>query len=135
MATIKGATVKWGIGTSGLAFDNNQTCLAVFNPQRVRVQRTAKTKQIAGADGETKTVIYYDNVYKISFEAIPLGDQTNSISNTIKLPAIGSKVTITDATDADLAGDWIVEDATKEESNDGETRITLELTKYPNISL
>ena len=124
--TIKGATVKWGVGVSGLT----GTTIATFNPQRASIRKEQKKKEISDGAGKTTTAVFYDAITRLTIEVIPTGGGTNN-----DIPAIGTKVTVVDTSDTQLAGDYTVESASKEESSEGELRITLELVAYEGITL
>ena len=122
MATQIGGTVKWGVGVSAI------TGIATFNPQRASFRIEQKRKESTDGSGITKTVVFYDAIKRLTLEVIPLSGATD-------IPSIGAVVTVTDATDSQINGKYLVEASSKEESSEGETRITLELVSYEGITL
>lgn len=122
---IVGGTVRWGVGVSGLT----GTTIATFNPQRATIRKEQKRKESTDGSGITKTVVFYDTVTRLTLEVIPTG------TSSYDIPTPGTVVTVADSTDSQIAGKYLVESASKEESSEGETRITLELVQYGGITL
>lgn len=128
MANIyKGVGVHWGVTSSGAT---------AFGTMKLQTRdHTLKSDMdtIRDADGVTVAKIYYDPTQEASFEYIPTGASGGAVTPT--LPTIGDVVTVTDSTYTQIAAtNWLVDDVSTRSSNTGVMRVTIRMTRYPQIT-
>ncbi len=112
MATVTGATVKWG---------TSQTT-TYGEIQSLSIEDGAQTKEVKGADGETIAIVKWDNHKAINLTAVILSDSTR--------PAIHDVVTIEDGETTIKAR---VTSVSESQSSESEATITIAARTYSEI--
>lgn len=128
-----GVAMDFGAGDATITAITNK--IGTFKVQSWDYSNKAKKEPVAGADGNTVSVTYYDPTAEASFEYIPSGTGlANAIAQVI-LPPIGTICTVTSTNYTAIAGtNWIVEDAAIKATNTKNKVISLKLCQYPNIT-
>jgi hypothetical protein len=125
MATYRGIGVNFGISSSlanitGAFQSRNHTFRAEMDT-------------IKNGGGDTMAKVYYDQSEEASFTYVATGTSGGAV--TVTKPTIGALMTIEDTTyPAIAATNWLVDEVSTDGSNTAAVRVTLKLTKYPNIT-
>jgi hypothetical protein len=130
MATFNGCAVKFAIGLSAI------TGIGTFEASKLGVKRNAKKKEVIARSGEVKGVYYYGKSKGLSLSFTPIGTSSAEAITNAKLPDIvGTKVVLTDSTDQDVDGSWLIDSMSKDSGNESETTWSMELTQYPDANV
>ena len=140
MAIQRGTlAVAWSLATTAASAVAGQ--LGTGTVQSVDFAEEADEKEIKGADGDVKAVIFSNARETCTLEIIPSGATLAAAKTANVIPAVGQTITITDADDAEVASTtalWICTGASKRKSIDGESVITVNCRRYavnlPEIS-
>lgn len=123
----KGVGCHWGVSSSTVS-----TVTGKF--QSRDHSKKSETDAIKDGDGVTVGKVYFDPTEEASFEYIPTSVTVNG-DLTPTLPAIGDLLTVTDTKYTAIAAtNWLVEDVSTKSSNSAAMRVSLKLTKYPQIT-
>ena len=127
MAAGHGIGLVWGISTTGFAY----TAAADVHITGQDWGREGSMTEVKGQDGNTKQVYFSDAKQTLSVKCWPSGTS----ADTTATPNIGELVTITDSGDADIAGAWACESASKTKSNEGHTEFTIGLRRWNDFTV
>ena len=142
MAQLKGKGVVFGITSSGFKF----TALGVAFDRDLSLEPTGQTLRheaeiikFKDKSGEDVGAVVFNKSKRLTLNCYPVdsvtaidtgdgttGTQTAAQSNN--LPDPGEKCVITDGTDAEIAGNWMVESCEKAKSNGEITTFTIEFS-------
>mgnify|MGYP004140019625 CR=1 FL=1 len=86
--------------------------------------------ELKDRNGEIKSVYYYNGRSTLSLKCYPSGASASATA----LPTIGELVTVTSATDSDIAGDWICDSVSKARQTDGIVEFTIGLIAYDGVT-
>lgn len=123
-----GVGVKWGNSTTGLT----NSGITAFQAGKSTMKRAAKKKETPDGAGDTAGVVYYDFRKEITITVTPTGATIAAARANNVTPLPGTLVTFVDANDAEIAGNWLVDDASKETDPENGAQITMSLTQYAN---
>jgi len=123
------AGVGISFGTSGTTIN---TISGYF--QSIDHEYKSDMDEVRDGGGNIQEVTFYNQVEEAQFEYVTTASSGGA--NSPSLPAIGAKLTVADTTtDTNIAGtSWYVTNVNKKRSNTQALRVTLKLTKWPNIS-
>ena len=109
MAVIqKGIAVAWGISSSAYAYTGSATALNVKSIEQT-LTKDAQVFESKDSNGETNGLVFFDPTSEVSLRVYPSNTAlSTAVTAGAVLPAVGDKFTITDASDASLAGDYVV---------------------------
>lgn len=107
--TVKGMGVAWGITTSGYTYTGSATTLAVKTTEQ-SLTKDAEMVEIKDANGEAAGLVFFNPTSEVTLRVYPFHASSLSSAATAAaaLPAVGDKFVITDASDASLAGNYVV---------------------------
>lgn len=124
--TYRGVGVCWGVGTTAVS-----TVTGALQTRDHTLR--ADMDETRNGEGVVVQKTYYNPTEEASFEFVASG--TNGGTVTPTLPAIGSLLTVTDTVYTPISGSaWLVDEVSTAGSNTSAVRITLRMTKYPNIT-
>ena len=86
--------------------------------------------ELKDGNGEIKSVYFYNGRSTLSLKCYPSGSSASATS----LPAIGELVTVTSATDSQIAGDWICDSVPKSRKQDGIVEFDIGLISYAGVT-
>jgi hypothetical protein len=105
--TVKGMGVAWGITTSG--YTNAGSAFNVKTTEQ-SLTKDAEMVEVKDANGEAAGLVFFNPSSELTLRVYPFHASTLSGAATAAaaLPAVGDKFVITDASDASIAGDYVV---------------------------
>jgi hypothetical protein len=122
-----GVGIHWGVGSSGI------TSFGTFKLQTTDHTKKSKVEEITDGDGNTVGKVYYDLMEEGTFEYIPTGVSSGSITPT--LPNVGDKFTVTDTVYTQLAAtNWLVDEVNIKRSNTSAMKVSVKCSKYAAIT-
>ena len=129
--TVKGMGVAWGITTSGYAYTGAATALNVKS-QEQNLTKDAELVEVKDANGETAALVFFNPTSEVTLRVYPFhATSLNSAATAAAaLPAVGDKFTITDASDASMAGDYVVMRVGKTRSSGAQVEFDLTVKKW-----
>ena len=144
--TLKGLGVVWGVGTVGAT-----ASAAIIDSDKAKVQsaqfgKSAGESLLKDEKGETVGAAIFNKRHEFTITCIPVDPDTATgiadakVNLQALLPAIGTKVTITDSestiVDGTHSGEYIVTAVSNGRTNNGFATITMSLRQYvaTNIS-
>jgi hypothetical protein len=127
MANIyKGVGVNFGI--------NSSITSATGSFQTSDHGYRSEVELVKNGTGNTVAKIYFDQSEEATYTYIATG-ATGSGSVSIAVPTIGQMVTIADSTYSAIDGtSWLVDNVDVARVNNSSAKVTLKLSKYPNIT-
>lgn len=132
MSTQKGTFgVVWALVTGVSA-----TGLGTCQVQSADFGVESDLKEIKGADGDTKCIIFSDSKESLTIEVVPSGATIAAAKTASILPVPGADVAITDADDSEVVGSagasnrWHFISGSKRKTIEGEVRLTMTLRRY-----
>lgn len=128
MANIyRGVGVHWGVGTT--------TAIVAFGTFKLQTRDYSKKSEmetLKDSTGVTVAKIYYDPTEEATFEYIPSAASGGVAAPT--LPAIGDLITVVDTVSGVAGTTWLCDDVSTKSSNTSCMRVTVRMTKYPEIA-
>jgi hypothetical protein len=115
MAEIQGVNVVWGVPSAYRAGTG-------FTTTGSKLKNDGELKILRDADGVTKTIVNNDPTQKLSLEVYPSGATPGT------LPEKGDIVVVNSV-------NWMFMDGELINSNESEQKITMELQKWPGVTL
>ena len=112
MATVKGDTLTFGIGSDVLG----------ALTQKVSITKKCERKEAKDKQGETKAVAFYRNTTDVSLEIV--GEGTAKLLDALSLPTGAPNI----------SGGLYVEELTTDRSNEDFVKQSLKATAYEGIS-
>jgi hypothetical protein len=135
-ATIAGAAVFWGIGSSFVASGTGISGTGVtLNPQSVDFATESESVEIPNYQGETVAKVYHNARETMTIVVIPSADTIAHVKSGAILPAPGAVVTIVDTDDTEVAGAvannnaWRFVRGSKKRSNKNAVELTFEIER------
>lgn len=126
MATITGLGVVWGISSTENSFGSGT---AKINGQTFR--RAAKEDAFMDRNGETVGLSFFDRTKELELTVYPSGTTLAlAVACNILMPQPGDAFTVVDSADSQVAGIYIVKEASKDKRSDSKVTWTLKLTVY-----
>ena len=129
MATTKGVSIIWGVSTTDMT-GHSAAVSTGYTFTGEDVAKEADEVLIKNRLGETTTAYYYNGRKTLSLKCYPSGTSASAVSQ----PAAGETVTVTAATDADIAGTWICQSSTKSRKQDGIVEFDMSLINFDSIT-
>jgi|LakMenEpi03Aug12_release.lakeMendotaPanAssembly.Ray.scaffolds.fasta_scaffold12696_10 hypothetical protein len=129
--TQKGMGVAWGITTSGYTYTGAATTLNVKSLEQ-SLTRDAEMVEVKDANGEAAGLVFFNPTSELTLRVYPFNATTLSGAATAAaaLPAVGDKFVITDASDASIAGDYVVMRVGKTRSSGAQVEFDLTVKKW-----
>lgn len=131
-ATLKGLAVVWGAQgitfTAGIVSATNGA-----QTQSLRVVRDSGKAYIKNDQGETVGRVDFDGKKTLSISVVPSHASSLSSAQTSMdayLIAPGTKITVVDAQGAVVDGDYLLNSATGNRTNEGTAVVDLEMEKF-----
>ena len=125
MAVFHGVSVNWGVETN---------IEGVTGLMQTRDHTLASNAELVVDGGETPVSKVYWGIYEEATFVYVATDFTYRSGNAkYMLPDIGSTVYVSDAINNQLDGNWMVDNVATHTSNTTATRVTLKLSRYPQI--
>jgi len=125
MATIKGVGVVWGI-SGGLYAQATGAPLTQSQDWKIESEQ----KEFKDSVGNTKGLSFFNENYELTMDVVPSGSTLTLAKAENILPTTGSKVTITDADDSEIAGDYLFISGNKKKAIDQEVILTFVLKRW-----
>ena len=130
MSSSVGAAIVWGVSSSNMTgFTAVVSGGYTFTGEDVGFE--ADKVEIKDRSGEIKTVYTYNGRTTLSLKCYPSGSSASATS----LPTPGEPVTVTSATDSQIAGNWLCESSSKARTNEGVVEFDISLVQYDGITL
>ena len=129
MATTQGTAIVWG----GSVSEMDGFTAAVASGYTFTGEDWAEEKdkvELKDKSGVIKTIYYYNTRKTLSLKCYPSGSNASATST----PLIGEKVTVTAATDSDIAGDWICDSVSKARTSEGVVEFSVGLVSYEGVT-
>lgn len=131
MATQKGIGVVWGIGTANLTAGQG-----LLRPTQQSLGKDVELIEHRDTVGEVKGLTTFNSTTTLEMDVYPadnasIADAEDAAEN---FPAPGTPVTLTDTTDSEINGEWLVITSTKRKTNNDKTIGTLSLKRWAGIS-
>ena len=93
----------------------------------------SETEMIKNGGGDTVAKVYFDFSEEATFTYVATGASGGAV--TVTTGSIGALMTVTDSTYPAIAGtSWLVDDVSTAGSNTGAVKVTMKLSRYPNIT-
>tara|TARA_R100001129_G_scaffold184157_2_gene168364 strand:- start:1123 stop:1554 length:432 start_codon:yes stop_codon:yes gene_type:complete len=129
MATQKGKGVVFGVTSTGFAFGATASGASALGiePNSQTIRQEAEITRFKDADGDDVGAVVYNQTKRLTLNAYPSGTTLAAANTANNLPTPGQACVITDGTDTEAAGNWMVESCEKAKSNTEITTFTLEL--------
>jgi hypothetical protein len=128
-ATVKGLGVVWGLATASTA-----TFGAGALVQSANFGVEADVAEIRNSVGDVAALVFHNQRQTLSVEVIPSAATIANAQAASILPEPGTLVTITDASDTEVAGThtgkFVCMSATKAKTNTGVNVLTFNLTQW-----
>ena len=132
MAFGQGLGIVWGLSTTGFNFTGAGTVHLTGQDWG----REGDLTEVKGQDGRIKTAYFTNKRHTLSVKCFPSGGtMAGNTADPTATPDIGEKVTIVDADDADLDGDWCCESVSKTKSSEGHCEFTVGLRQWDAITI
>ena len=125
MPLIKGAGLVWGI-SGGLTAQASGAPLT----QSQNWSINSDSKEFKDGNGETKAVVFFNENYEMTMDVIPSGTTITLSKAENIFPVVGTKITIVDSDDAEIAGDYLFMSGDKKKSTDAEVMMTFKLKRW-----
>ena len=119
-----GIGIVWGIATSAVSSGS-----VIVTGEDYK--READKVEIKNSLGDIAAVYYHNRRTSLSVKCFPSGE--NAVD--VVLPAIGDTITLTAASDAEIAGLWVVDSCGRARKSDGIMEFDMGLMRYSEISL
>jgi hypothetical protein len=120
-----GIGINWGV---------NSTIIGVNGLFQTREHSsTAKSKEIVDGGETTVSKAYWDFKQTATFTYVAAQYGGPFGNSNVDVPTIGNFVTVFDPSYAYINGDWLVDAASVASSNTSAARVTLTLSRYPNL--
>lgn len=132
MAVVqKGMGVAWGVTTSGYTYTGSATALAVKTTEQ-SLTKDAELVEVKDGNGETAGLVFFNPTSEVTLRVYPFHASSLSSAATAgaTLPAVGDKFVITDASDASMAGDYVVMRVGKTRSQGAQVEFDLTVKKW-----
>ena len=130
MAVNKGVAISFGVSASEIAGFTGAVS-GGYKFTAADLSKTANKLDIADGDGEITSQYIYGGSESLSLKAYFAGSSLDVTST----PAVGEVCTITAANNADIAGNWLVDQIAVSESNESHTTFDLTLSRVDGITL
>jgi len=126
---LKGTGVVWGVNAT-------LTGTGIFTGTVLSLtwDHNVKENEIPNADGETQALVLYDQKKEATIEVTPTGASVSAANTNNVVPEIGADITIVDANDAEIAGQYIYIGGGKQYRVDDVVKINMKLRKYRDQS-
>jgi hypothetical protein len=134
MPTQKGIGVVWGVSTGAITAGTGRllhTGQSLSEDIEISEHRD-NSGEFIGVSTFAGTKTLELEVYPASAVSSPTVAQ--SANAMISCPVPGDKVTLTDSTDGDVAGDWMVISASRRKSNTDKVTITMSLKRWNGLT-
>lgn len=127
--TQKGIGVAWGITTSG--YTSAGSAVAVKTTEQ-SLTKDAEMVEIKDGNGEAAGLVFFNPTSELTLRVYPFHATTlaGATSAAAALPAVGDKFVITDASDASIAGDYVVLRVGKTRSQGAQVEFDLTVKKW-----
>lgn len=125
----RGLKVHWACGSSTIT-----TGIGTFKLQSRDHSLNADTDMVQDATGYVVNKTYFNHTETATLDYVPT-DTGSGGDLTPTIPALGNILTITDTVYTAIAGtNWMVDGVNTKSSNTSAMRVTLNLTRYGNIT-
>ncbi len=129
MATTQGAAIVWGVGTTGIGgYAAAANATHAFTSEDFSYE--ADTAEIKNGYGNVITQYFYNYRKVLSLKCFPAGSGASATS----VPVAGETVTVTAASDALIAGDYVATSVSRARSGESHVEFDIELTKYDYVT-
>ena len=128
MSVLQGTAIVWGVSTTDLTGYTAEAGEATVSGEDWSEE--SSNVELKDKSGITKTIYWYDAKKKLSLTCYPSGASADATN----LPSMGEKVTVTAATDSNIAGDWICNGISKSRKVDGVVEFKIDLMQYEGIT-
>tara|TARA_R100001463_G_scaffold36092_4_gene78169 strand:- start:6482 stop:6901 length:420 start_codon:yes stop_codon:yes gene_type:complete len=125
MATQKGKGIVFGITSTGFAFAG-ASALGI-EPTGETLRHEAEIVKFKDKQGEDVGAVVFNQSKRLTLNAYPTGSDTSGAGTANNLPNPGDRCQLTDGTDAEIGGEWMVESCEKAKTNGEITTFTIEL--------
>lgn len=119
----QGIGIVWGIATSAVSSGS-----VIVTGEDYK--RESDKVEVKNAVGDIASVYYHNARTTLSVKCFPSGDDAADVV----LPSIGEMITLTAASDGEIAGDWIVDSAGRARKSDGIMEFDLGLIRYAQVT-
>ena len=119
----QGTGIVWGIATSAVSSGS-----VIVTGEDYK--READKVEVKNSVGDVVSIYYHNPRTSLSVKCFPSGEDAADVT----LPAIGEMVTLTAASDAEIAGNWIVDSCGRARKSDGIMEFDLGLMRYAGVT-
>lgn len=125
MATQKGKGVVFGVTSSGFTFAG--TAVGI-EPVGETLRHEAEITMVKDKDGDDVGAVVFNKKKRLTLNAYPTGSNIADANTANNLPNAGEQCVITDSSDSEIAGNWMVESCEKAKTNGEITTFSIELS-------
>lgn len=126
MPTYQGIGVVWGISTGNITAGSG-----VLRPTSQTYTEDAEMIEHRNTAGEVIGLTFFNQTQTVELDVYPASSTlANANSALVNMPSPGDTVTLTDATDTDVAGVYTVMSASKNKSTSDKVSFRLTLKMY-----
>jgi hypothetical protein len=133
MPTYQGIGVVWGISTGNITAGSG-----VLRQTGQTYTEEAEMIEHRNTAGEVIGLTHFNQTKTIELDVYPASPDSGTLANAnsalVNMPAIGETVTLTDATDTDVAGAYTCTAASKTKSVTDKVAFRLTLKKYAGFT-
>lgn len=124
----------WGVSTGAITVGSGRL---IHTGQSI--SKDIEISEHRDGNGEFIGVTTFAGTATIELEVYPASAQSSptiaqAVSEMVAAPEPGEKVTLTDGTDTNVSGDWLVINATCRKSNTEKVTINMSLKRWNNLS-
>lgn len=129
----KGIGVAWGITSSGYAGTTHAGVGYALTTRATgqTLRKSADSEECRDLNGEVVGKVFFNQTSELTLRVYPSGVSISAANTANVLPAIGDKMIVTDASDSDIAGTYLVEDCSKTRTNNAKVEFDVTLRRYP----
>lgn len=123
MGTLSGTNIVWAVGTTGVTYGATAANVTVTGEDYAK-QGTEYL--VRGRTGDTVSAYYSDQAETLSLSCYPSG--TNADPTAI--PAVGQTITVTNATNSNISGTWLVQSCSSSAASEKHVEFTISAIRW-----